>query len=79
MLIIVYIQAVRGCILCPSRELARQTTEVLTQLTNSCGGIIRILDIGAKDVATVKPLLRDLPDIIVGTPGRLGINIDFKY
>ena len=65
------VQAIRGCVLCPSRELARQTTQVLRDLTNSCGGIITILDIGAKDVSTVKPLLRDLPDIIVGTPGRL--------
>merc|ERR1719436_2073805 len=69
------VQAIRGCVLCPSRELARQTTEVLSSLTNSCGGIIRILDIGAKDVATVKPLLRDLPDIIVGTPGRLATHL----
>lgn len=29
-------QAIRGCILCPSRELARQTAEVLASLTNSC-------------------------------------------
>ena len=65
------VQAIRGCVLCPSRELARQTDLVLRDLTNSCGGIITILDIGAKDVNTVKPLLRDLPDIIVGTPGRL--------
>jgi len=64
-------QAVRGCVLCPTRELARQTTQVLVDLTNSCSNIIRILDIGAKDVATVAPLLADLPDIIVGTPGRL--------
>ena len=40
-------------------------------LVNSCGGIIKIVDIGAKDIDTVKPLLKDLPDIIVGTPGRL--------
>ena len=30
-----------------------------------------MLDIGAKEVAAVAPLLRDLPDIVVGTPGRL--------
>ena len=65
------IQAIRGCVLCPSRELARQTFEVLQSLTSSCGGIIRILDLGTKDVATMKPLLSDVPDIIVGTPGRL--------
>jgi len=64
-------QAIRGCILCPSRELARQTAEVLASLTNSCQGVIRVLDIGAKEVAAVAPLLRDLPDIVVGTPGRL--------
>ena len=64
-------QAVRGCILCPSRELARQTTEVLVALTNSCQGVVKVLDIGAKEVSVVAPLLKDLPDIIVGTPGRL--------
>ena len=57
--------------LCPSRELASQTTQVIQDLTNSCGGIIRCIDIGAKDVAAVKPLLKDLPDVLVGTPGRL--------
>ena len=81
-------QAVRGCILCPSRELARQTTEVLVALTNSClvgftyiylrilvalcvQGVVKVLDIGAKEVEVVAPLLKDLPDIIVGTPGDL--------
>ncbi|XP_023328223.1 probable ATP-dependent RNA helicase DDX56 [Eurytemora carolleeae] len=64
-------QAVRGVVLCPSRELSRQTTQVLTDLANSCVGVIRILDIGSKEVSAVKPLLRDLPDILVGTPGRL--------
>jgi len=69
------VQAIRGCVLCPSRELAKQTSQVLRDLTNSCGGIITVLDIGSKDVNTVKPLLRDLPDIIVGTPGRLAQHI----
>ena len=36
---------------------------------------IRIVDIGAKDVNAVRPLLKDLPDIIVGTPGRLAQHI----
>jgi len=72
------IQAIRCCILCPSRELTRQTTQVLQDLTNSCGGIIKIVDIGAKEVSTVKPLLKDLPDIIVGTPGRLSQHLKDK-
>lgn len=68
-------QCVRGVVLCPSRELAKQTTKVLAKLANSCVGVIRILDVGAKDVEVVKPLLRDLPDIIVSTPGRLAQHI----
>merc|ERR1719289_362155 len=57
-------QAIRGVVLCPSRELARQTTQVLNELANSCLGDIRIVDIGAKEVGAVKPLLRELPDIV---------------
>ena len=34
-------------------------------------GVVKVLDIGAKEVDVVAPLLKDLPDIIVGTPGDL--------
>jgi len=71
-------QAIRGVVLCPSRELARQTTQVLNELANSCVGVIRILDVGEKEVDAVKPLLKHLPDIIVGTPGRLAQHIKEK-
>lgn len=64
-------QCVRAAVMCPSRELAAQTTKVINDLTNSCGGIIKCVDVGAKDVSAVKPLLQDLPDVIVGTPGRI--------
>ncbi len=36
-----------------------------------------MVDVGAKDVEAVKPLLRDLPDIIVGTPGRLAQHLKY--
>ena len=39
-------QAVRGWSLCPSRKLTRQTTEVLAALTNSCQGVVKVLDMG---------------------------------
>jgi superfamily II DNA/RNA helicase len=41
--------------------------------------IFRVLDIGAKEVEAVKPLLRDLPDIIVGTPGRLAHHLRYHH
>jgi len=68
-------QCVRGVVLCPSRELARQTTQVLKELASCCVGIIRILDVGAKEVDIAKPLLKEMPDIIVCTPGRLAQHI----
>jgi hypothetical protein len=36
-----------------------------------------VVDVGAKEVDAVKPLLRDLPDIIVGTPGRLAQHLKY--
>jgi len=68
-------QCVRGVVLCPSRELAKQTAMALTQLASHSTGIIRILDVGAKEVDVVKPLLKNLPDILVSTPGRLATHI----
>jgi superfamily II DNA/RNA helicase len=41
--------------------------------------MFRVLDIGAKEVEAVKPLLRDLPDIIVGTPGRLAHHLRYHH
>jgi len=68
-------QCVRGVVLCPSRELSKQTTKNINELASNCVGIIRVVDVGANDVEAVKPLLRDLPDIIVATPGRLAQHI----
>ncbi len=39
----------------------------------------RVVDVGAKEVNAVKPLLRDLPDIIVGTPGRLAQHLKYVF
>jgi len=68
-------QSVRAVVLCPSRELAAQTTSVLADLTYSCGGVVRCVDVGAKEVDQVLPQLLDLPDVLVGTPGRLATHI----
>ncbi len=38
-----------------------------------------MVDVGAKEVDAVKPLLRDLPDIIVGTPGRLAQHLKYEH
>ncbi len=39
----------------------------------------RVVDVGAKEVEAVKPLLRDMPDIIVGTPGRLAQHLKYVF
>jgi hypothetical protein len=41
--------------------------------------LFRVVDVGAKEVDAVKPLLRDMPDIIVGTPGRLAQHLKYVF
>ena len=72
-----------GLIICPSRELAHQTTEVLkyySQAAHKAGmPIVRIvLCIGGISVKTQLDELREGAHILVGTPGRLMDLLDKK-
>ena len=58
--------------LAPSRELSRQITECVKSLSNDCARVIQCLDVSDPVKLSVqKPLLIDLPDIVVGTPSRI--------
>eukprot|EP00878_Enallax_costatus_P001578 GHUV01001729.1.p1 GENE.GHUV01001729.1~~GHUV01001729.1.p1 ORF type:complete len:664 (+),score=253.11 GHUV01001729.1:309-2300(+) len=65
-----------GLIICPSRELANQTVEVITQYTDALrlGGFpeLRVmLCIGGIDMRSQMDMLRKGVHIVVATPGRL--------
>ncbi|CAL4173292.1 unnamed protein product, partial [Meganyctiphanes norvegica] len=65
-------QAVKALILAPSKELCKQITENITQLTSACKREVRAVDVsGQVPLEAQRPLLVDKPDIVVGTPMRL--------
>ena len=67
-------QCVKALLLAPSRELASQINQAISDLTRNCGRVVRSVDVSAStaEIETQKHLLvGDLPDIIVGTPSRV--------
>lgn len=64
-------ESIQGLILCPTRELAIQTAEELTNVAKYKKGI-RILPIyGGQPIDRQISALRQRPQIIIGTPGRI--------
>ncbi|KAL6440820.1 hypothetical protein ACFW04_003332 [Cataglyphis niger] len=65
-------QQIKGLIVAPSKELCKQIYDVIMCLTIKCYREIRVIDISPQtDLNAQKPLLNEMPDIIVVTPGRL--------
>lgn len=65
------IRGVQGLVLCPTRELAIQTTQVLRSLTMYSEGIKSLAIYGGEDISKQIVALKKKPQIIVATPGRL--------
>lgn len=65
-------QEVKGLIVAPTKELCKQIHDVIVNLTVKCSREVRVVDISPQiDINAQKPLLNEMPDIVVGTPGRL--------
>ncbi|XP_012054785.1 PREDICTED: probable ATP-dependent RNA helicase DDX56 [Atta cephalotes] len=65
-------QEIKGLIVAPSKELCRQIHDVIVSLTTKCCREVRTVDLSLQtDLNAQKLLLRDMPDIVVVTPGRL--------
>ncbi|KAM3830842.1 putative ATP-dependent RNA helicase DDX56 isoform 1-T1 [Vipera latastei] len=65
-------QAVRGLVLVPTRELARQALRMLQRLAAYCARDVRAVDLaGPEDPAVQRPLLMEKPDVVIGTPSRV--------
>lgn len=64
-------ETLQGLVLCPTRELAIQAAEELRKFSKYMHGI-RILPIyGGQDITRQIKALKNCPQIIVGTPGRV--------
>lgn len=65
-------QQIKGLIVAPSKELCKQIYDVIMCLTTKCYREVRAIDISPQtDLNAQKPLLNEMPDIIVITPSRL--------
>ncbi|KAH8244107.1 hypothetical protein KR038_007856 [Drosophila bunnanda] len=66
-------QCVSAVILCPTKELCRQSRSVIEQLVESCGKVVRVADIAgsSSDAVTQRHALAERPDIVVATPAKL--------
>ena len=70
-------QRVRALVLAPSRELAKQIHADVLNLCGSCGRSVRAVDLSPQvELSAQRPLLADLPDIVVGTPSRVLAHIE---
>ncbi|KAH8270989.1 hypothetical protein KR044_008554 [Drosophila immigrans] len=66
-------QCVSALILCPTKELCRQSRQVIEQLSESCGKVVRVADIAGStnDAASQRHALAERPDIVISTPAKI--------
>ena len=65
------IPAIRVLIVSPTRELATQTHEVLKRLSQFTDITSALICGGKRDVRSQEVVLRQRPDVVIGTPGRI--------
>ncbi|KAJ3214025.1 ATP-dependent DNA/RNA helicase [Dinochytrium kinnereticum] len=71
-------RAVRGLILVPTKELAEQVSRAVKDLTIYLTNEITFFSLAGADSTThsLRPILLEKPDILVGTPARVMSHID---
>ncbi|KAL3671775.1 hypothetical protein V7S43_003684 [Phytophthora oleae] len=63
--------AVRALVLVPTKELVEQTRRHMMDLMYYCQDAVSLLALGGQSMNAQQALLRDAPDVLVSTPGRL--------
>ncbi|XP_067003458.2 probable ATP-dependent RNA helicase DDX56 isoform X2 [Anabrus simplex] len=64
-------QVVKALVLAPSKELCQQIHKNFLELTDKCCREVRCVDISPQvDLSSQRPLLIELPDIVIATPSR---------
>jgi ATP-dependent RNA helicase DDX56/DBP9 len=64
-------RATSGIVLVPTRELCDQVEATLTVLLQYCADVVSFASLGAGSAEARKARLRENPDVLVSTPGRL--------
>uniref|UniRef100_M4BKX7 RNA helicase n=1 Tax=Hyaloperonospora arabidopsidis (strain Emoy2) TaxID=559515 RepID=M4BKX7_HYAAE len=68
--------AVRALVLVPTKELVEQTRRHLLELMYYCQDTVSLLALGGQSMNAQQALLRDAPDVLVATPGRLVAHLE---
>ncbi|KAG6609631.1 DEAD/DEAH box RNA helicase [Phytophthora cinnamomi] len=68
--------AVRALVLVPTKELVEQTRRHMTDLMYYCQDTVSLLALGGQSMNAQQALLRDAPDVLVATPGRLVAHLE---
>ncbi|RMX70344.1 hypothetical protein DD238_000190 [Peronospora effusa] len=68
--------AVRALVLVPTKELVEQTRRHMIELMYYCQDTVSLLALGSQSMNAQQALLRDAPDVLVATPGRLVAHLE---
>ncbi|KAI9915980.1 hypothetical protein PsorP6_008407 [Peronosclerospora sorghi] len=68
--------AVRALVLVPTKELVEQIRRHMMELMYYCQDTVTLLALGGQSMSGQQALLRDVPDVIVATPGRLVAHLE---
>lgn len=68
--------AVRALVLVPTKELVEQTRRHMNDLMYYCRDVVSLLALGGQSMSAQQALLRDVPDVVIATPGRLVAHLE---
>ncbi|KAG2525746.1 hypothetical protein JM16_004001 [Phytophthora kernoviae] len=68
--------AIRALVLVPTKELVEQTRRHMLELMYYCQDTVSLLALGGQSMNAQQALLRDAPDVLVATPGRLVAHLE---
>ncbi|XP_065827842.1 probable ATP-dependent RNA helicase DDX56 [Oscarella lobularis] len=72
-------RATRALVLVPTKELCKQATKNLKELTMACSKLVRVVEVSSQSgTETLRVILADCPDIVVGTPSRVLAHLQAK-
>lgn len=64
-------QTISGLILAPSKELCQQTCCAIQRMSEKCGKVLRVADLSSLTDEGQTHVLSDKPDILIGTPSKV--------
>ncbi|TYZ60929.1 hypothetical protein PybrP1_004332 [[Pythium] brassicae (nom. inval.)] len=68
--------SVKALVLVPTKELVEQIRKHMAELMYYCSDVVSLLALGGQSMNAQQALLRDVPDVVVATPGRLVAHLE---